>query len=61
MPAHDVTITGTFEEINAINGITAEESRIRIYRLDGNRVAQPQRGVNIIRMDNGTTKKVIVK
>jgi hypothetical protein len=37
------------------------EGNARIYDLNGNRLSQPQHGVNIFRMDNGTTKKVIVK
>lgn len=30
------------------------------YSLDGKRLAKPQRGLNIIRMSDGTTKKVII-
>ena len=32
---------------------------VEIYTIDGKRKSQPQRGLNIIRMSNGTTKKVI--
>ncbi len=39
------------------NMVTGE----RYYSLDGKRLDQPQRGLNIIRMSNGTTRKVIVK
>lgn len=31
------------------------------YTLDGKRMATPQRGLNIIRMTDGTSKKVMVK
>ena len=31
------------------------------YSLDGKRIATPQRGLNIVRMKNGTTRKVVVK
>ncbi len=31
------------------------------YRLDGQKINTPQRGINIIRMNDGTVKKVIVK
>ena len=31
------------------------------YTVDGRRISQPQRGLNIIRMSDGTTKKVLVK
>ena len=33
----------------------------RYYSLDGKRLAQPQRGINIIRKSDGTTKKVVIK
>lgn len=32
-----------------------------IYFIDGKHISQPQRGLNIIRMSDGTTKKVIIK
>ena len=31
------------------------------YSLDGRRLSNPQRGLNIIRMSDGTTKKVMIK
>ena len=34
---------------------------VEIYTLDGKRKSQPQRGLNIFRMSDGTTKKVFVK
>ena len=34
---------------------------VNIYTIDGKRKSQPQRGLNIIRMGDGTTKKVILK
>ena len=49
------------EAYTGINDIRATESGARIYDLNGNRLAQPQRGVNIIRMSNGATRKVVVK
>ena len=39
------------------NMVTGE----RYYSLDGKRLDQPQRGLNIIRMSDGATRKVIVK
>jgi hypothetical protein len=32
-----------------------------VYTLDGKRMEKPQKGINIIRMSDGTTKKVVVK
>lgn len=49
------------EAYTGINDIWAAESSARIYDLNGNCLSQPQRGVNIIRMGNGTTRKVMVK
>ena len=37
------------------------DSRILIYDIKGRRLNALQRGINIIRMSNGTTKKVFVK
>ena len=31
------------------------------YTIDGKQVDKPKKGINIIRMKNGTTKKVVVK
>ena len=31
------------------------------YSLDGNKLSKPQKGINIIRMSDGTTKKVMIK
>lgn len=39
------------------NMVTGE----RYYSLDGKRLDQPQRGLNIIRKSDGTTKKVVIK
>ncbi len=39
----------------------ADNSEYQIYTLNGHQVAEPQNGVNIIRYNNGTAKKVIVK
>jgi hypothetical protein len=34
---------------------------VRYYSIDGKRIATPQRGLNIIKMSDGTTKKIIAK
>jgi hypothetical protein len=31
------------------------------YSLDGRRLSAPQRGINVLRMSDGTTRKVLVK
>lgn len=62
-----------FKEIVVLNGIipdtsgftsTVKEkanSHIYYYTIDGKRIDQPQRGINIIKMSDGSTKKVITK
>ena len=59
MPAHDITIYGTYT--TGINAIWADDGNAKIYTIDGKLLNEPQRGLNIIRMSNGTTKKIVVK
>ena len=61
MPAEDVTITGSFTFIDAIEDVIANDGTYQIYTLDGKLVESLQKGVNIIRYSNGTTKSVYVK
>lgn len=53
------------EAFNASLGVTAPHTaangRQTRYSLDGRRLTAPQRGLNIIRMADGTTRKVMVK
>ena len=46
-------------ELTNINNDTSKGERY--YSLDGKRMSQPQRGLNIIRKSDGTTSKVVVK
>ena len=60
MPAYDITIYGTYT--TGVNVIwTGENSNVKIYSIDGKQLEKPQKGLNIIRMSDGTTKKVVVK
>ena len=34
---------------------------VECYTIDGKRISTPQRGMNIIKMSDGTVKKVVVK
>lgn len=36
-------------------------TNLQYYSLDGKRIATPQRGINIVKMKDGTTRKVVVK
>ena len=40
---------------------TGDVNLVDIYTIDGKRISHPQRGLNIIRMSDGSTKKVLVK
>lgn len=62
MPAHDVTVTGTFTLDTGIDQIMGSENgKAMIFTIDGKRVDTPKKGMNIIRMKDGTTRKVVVK
>lgn len=61
MPAYDVTVNGSFTLIDAIEDVIADDGTYQIFTLDGRLVESLQKGVNIIRYSNGTTKSVYVK
>lgn len=49
---------------NAIDNVNASPSNVTIvrrYTMDGRSITMPQRGVNLLKMSNGTIRKVIVK
>ncbi len=59
MPAYDITIYGSYTTtIDAINNL---ECKIKYYTLDGQPIEQPRSGINIIKMSDGTVKKVVIK
>jgi len=45
--------------INNVNG--SNKTAVDFYSLSGVRLAAPQKGINIVKMSNGTTSKVFVK
>ena len=52
MPAKDVTITGNFTLIDAIEDVIADDSTYQIYTIDGKPIEALQKGVNIIKYQN---------
>ena len=52
-------IDGSTTGINAIDALNDAEAAY--YDLSGKRLDEPQRGVNIVRMKSGKTKKIIIK
>lgn len=63
--AHDLHLDASINAIIAsgINGVygNGEATETARYGADGTRIAKPQRGLNIIRMSDGTVHKVYVK
>lgn len=58
-------ITVVFEnnDPTGINDAQADSNKTVVarYTLDGQQIAAPQKGINILKMSDGTTKKVVVK
>ena len=44
-----------------IKTITNDEEEVNCYSLDGRKLSAPSKGINIIKMKNGTVKKILVK
>ena len=59
MPAKDVTVYADYK----VSGITdvMKPQETTVYSPNGKRLNKPQKGLNIIRMNNGKTKKVVIK
>ena len=58
------TIVGlTQDEIDAVDEVEASETTAEMVRYDlqGRQISTPQKGINIIRYSDGTSKKVLVK
>ena len=45
--------------VEEISGTVAEAKAISSYSIDGKRFSQPQKGLNILRMSDGTTRKIV--
>lgn len=57
--AFTVTVTAA----TGINEVKSDASAVEVARftVDGKRISAPQKGINIVRMSDGTTRKVVVK
>ena len=60
MPAKDVTVKGSFTQTTAIISVINDSPGALIYDMQGRRIDHLQKGLNIIRMNDGKTKKVIM-
>lgn len=65
MPAKDVIVTGTFTPdttgIEDFYSNDNNDSNKEYYNLNGVRIVQPNEGVNIVKMSNGSIKKIFIK
>ena len=56
-----VTIEGR-EGLTAVRSLTtADAVEVARFDLQGRRLVQPQKGVNLVRYSNGTTAKIVVR
>lgn len=60
MPNSNVRVTGSFA-VDAIESVIADDSEYQIFTIDGAPIETLQKGVNIIKYKNGTSKKIVVK
>lgn len=61
IPAHDVTVKAVYETGIAELVMMAQLGKVRIYAPSGKQLQQLQKGLNIIVMQDGTTRKVVIK
>ena len=54
-------VDGIPASIAPTNNSTDEATEVERYTIDGRRISAPQRGINVVRMSDGTMKKVLVK
>ena len=59
MPAYDITIYGNYT--TGVNEIIIDRQNLNTYSIEGKLLNVPQKGVNIVRLKNGQTKKIVVK
>ena len=59
MPAHDITINGAYT--SGICGVSNDDTTTNSYTINGYKTDKPRRGVNVIRLEDGTTKKIVVR
>lgn len=60
MPAHDIVVHASYTS-GIIGVLIASQQNVRIYSPNGRKLDKLQKGLNIVILDDGTVKKVIVK
>ena len=61
MPANDITIYGKAKDIIDSLTPTLYSGKGEVFDLNGRKLSATQKGLNIIRMSDGTVKKVMIK
>lgn len=62
MPYGGLTLYGSYSNGDGVNGISGgTATAVSIYSADGRRLSGIARGINILRMADGTTRKIFVK
>ena len=59
MPAHDISLQAV--ETDGIFDVSNQKQKNEFYQLNGLRTEKLKKGINIIRMSDGTIKKLMVK
>ena len=59
MPAHDIVVHASYTSI--IGVLMSSQQNVRIYSPNGKKLDKLQKGLNIVILDDGTVKKVVVK
>lgn len=60
MPAHDIVVNASYTS-GIIGALIASQQNVRIYSPNGKKLDKIQKGLNIVILDDGTVKKVVVK
>ena len=62
MPAEDVVVTGTFTlDTTGIDDVYSNDDNKEYYTVDGVRIAQPNKGINIVKMSDGSIRKIFIR
>ena len=60
MPAHDVVVYASYTS-GIIEVFMASQQNLRIYSPNGKKLSKLQKGLNIVILDDGTVKKIVIK
>ena len=60
MPAHDVVVHASYTS-GIIDVLMTSRQNVRIYSANGKKLNKLQKGINIVILNDGTVKKVVVK